>query len=392
MHFNEGQLKAFIDDELDGPLWEQVNDHLESCLGCQTRLAELAAQAERVQALVELTAPRPSEAAVTAQVARARFDIFVSRKESNTMFEKLFPRRYRPVWFALGLIIILVIGFAVPQVRAIANSFLGLFRLQQFAVVQVNPGTLPEQLGSSAQLESMLSQDVRFEEFGEPQEVSSVADASELSGIPVRLPTAIEGEMGLLVTPAARATFNIDLQHVQVLLGEIGYSDVQFPPELDGAVVTVDLPNGVTAAFGECEFDSQAAREEGYDPDDPDTPRLPRCTTLVQIPSPSISAPPGLDVSGIGQAFLQILGMSAEDAARFSENIDWTTTLVVPIPINGTQYQEVPVDGVTGTLILQEMDDQPLQYLLMWVKGGIVYALTGPGSSTTALTIADSLE
>jgi hypothetical protein len=43
-------------------------------------------------------------------------------------------------------------------------------------------------------------------------------------------------------------------------------------------------------------------------------------------------------------------------------------------------------------LIEQNMNDHPRQYMLMWVKDGIIYALTGPGSGRTGLRIAESLQ
>jgi hypothetical protein len=81
--------------------------------------------------------------------------------------------------------------------------------------------------------------------------------------------------------------------------------------------------------------------------------------------------------------------MSPEEAASFAENVDWTTTLVVPVPRYGTNYQEVAVDGVTGALIQQAGDNE---YLLFWVKDGMVYALSGPGDSQAALEIGNSLK
>ena len=127
------------------------------------------------------------------------------------------------------------------------------------------------------------------------------------------------------------------------------------------------------------------------DPDMP-LPDLSQCTTLMQFPSPEISAPPGLDIAGIGETLLQVLGMSPEEAAQFSRSVDWTTTLIIPIPRYGTEYQDVFVDGVEGTLIMQSIRSQFPEYLLIWVKDGIVYALAGPGDTTAALEIAESLE
>jgi hypothetical protein len=121
-------------------------------------------------------------------------------------------------------------------------------------------------------------------------------------------------------------------------------------------------------------------------------PRLPHCTTLVQMPSPEVNAPPGLNVAQVGEAYLQLLGMDAEEARAFSESVDWTSTFVVPIPRYGTSTETVSVDGVEGAFIQQDLRDHAKQYLLMWVKEGILYALTGPGGLEDALRVAGSIQ
>ena len=83
--------------------------------------------------------------------------------------------------------------------------------------------------------------------------------------------------------------------------------------------------------------------------------------------------------------------MSAEQAAAFTSTVDWTSTLVVPIPKNASTYEQVAVDGVTGTLIQRPADDYP-QFALIWVKDGIIYAISGLGTnSQQALDMANSL-
>jgi hypothetical protein len=99
-----------------------------------------------------------------------------------------------------------------------------------------------------------------------------------------------------------------------------------------------------------------------------------------------------LDLSLIGQAYLQLLGMSQEQAAHFANNVDWTTTFVIPIPTGSAHYSDVVVDGVPGTLIEQDNQSPDPQYMLLWIKDGIVYALTGPGDANTALLIGNSLK
>jgi hypothetical protein len=136
---------------------------------------------------------------------------------------------------------------------------------------------------------------------------------------------------------------------------------------------------------------AQEAREAGFDPDNPKSPFV-DCTRLVQLASPSINAPEGLDIARLGEVFLQLLGMDPDEAARFSQTVDWTTTLVVPIPRYETSYQEVQVDGVQGWFIEEAYSRSDEKYMLVWIKDGVVYALSGPGDQATALAIASSLK
>ncbi|MDD5370632.1 MAG: hypothetical protein PHQ40_16240, partial [Anaerolineaceae bacterium] len=66
-------------------------------------------------------------------------------------------------------------------------------------------------------------------------------------------------------------------------------------------------------------------------------------------------------------------------------------SLVIPIPKNAATYAQIPVDGVTGTLIQRPADDAP-QFALVWVKNGIIYAIGGLGSnSQQAIQMANTL-
>lgn len=387
MHLTDGELRAFHDQELGAGESERARTHLLDCQRCQQRGAELARRADEAGHYLASLAPIPEEIPRSSETARAHLEARRSEKEKMSMIQKIFARPYRPAWIALGVIAILAAGLAFPSVRAIANSFLGLFRVQTVTVVQVNPGDLPNQLGSSEQFRQLISDDVTVQEMGEPEEVSSAAEASRLAGISVRLPTDIAGEPRLVVQPGTFISFEIDLPRVRALLSEIGQGEIDLPRELDGATVTLDLPTMVGASYGNCE----PQPGPGDDPDEPY--RSSRdCTTLVQLASPEISAPPGLDVASLGQAFLQLLGMSPEEAAQFSQTVDWTTTLVIPIPRYGTTYQEVQVDGVAGTLIWEGNPGGSSNYVLVWVKDGVVYSLTGRGTRSSALSIANSLK
>ena len=140
-----------------------------------------------------------------------------------------------------------------------------------------------------------------------------------LAGYAVRLPARLDNQAGLFVQPAASATFNVDLKRIQAILAEVGRSDIQLPAELDGAAVSIELPAGVTAQYGSCKQTWKLRNCKIMTRTHPHVTAGSDCTTLVQMPSPSISAPPGLDVAALGQAYLQVLGMSPEEAASFAK-------------------------------------------------------------------------
>lgn len=347
---------------------------------------------KRIEPRLTVLDPQDHEAPQPTQQALARFKSRYVTKEKSSMFERLFNRKYRFAWIAVGAIAILGVAMLFPQVRAIGSSFLGLFRVEQFTILQVDPDEIEERLSSASHFEYLLSEDVQVEEIGEQQEVADAAQASNLAGIPVRLPAEFKGEAQLEVQPGMNASFQVDISKIQALLDEMGYPDLKLPPDLDGAVVSMTVPVSVTASFGGCGYAVEYDPEQGFDPDEPPPPGIFNCTTLIQVASPEISAPPGLDLAGLGEIFLQVLGMTPEEAARFTNTVDWTTTLVIPIPRYGTEYQDVFVDGVEGTLIMQNQRSDFPEYLLVWIKDGVVYALAGQGNADTAMRIAESLE
>jgi len=388
-HLSQGELRAYLDQAADTRDHSRAAAHLATCPRCQAQARAIQVRAEGVNAHLASLDAGISQPPLPAGTARRRLAARISdsQKEKQNMWNKLTSRSLRPVWIVLAVVALLAVSMAFEPVRAVANSFLGLFRVEQIRVVEVDPDKLSSQFADGSQFDQLLSQDTQVEEFGEPQDVANAAEASQAAGFTVRLPSEAQGEAKLTVQPGSRATFTVDMELVKAVLQEIGQPDIKLPADLNGAKIVLDVPASVIAQYGEC-------KSEQAPPRDPDNPRPERiesfnCTSLVQLPSPTISAPPGLDMTAIGEAYLQILGMDKEEAHSFASNVDWTTTFVVPIPQRGTEYQDVQVDGVIGTLVWQAYRDE---YALMWVKNGILYGLSGPGDSDTALELAGSIK
>lgn len=391
MHLSEQEISFYLLGDESDPEVLRIATHLVACPACQEKADKLTPSGVQVLEHLSVLGPGSEEAAQPAHLAFAEFKQKYSNKERTNMFERIFNHKYRFAWVAFTVVAFIAISMLFPQVRAIGSSFLGLFRVEQFTIIQVDPENIEEQLGSSSNFEYLLAEDVQVEKFGEMQEVDSREEAASLAGFDIRLPRGATGETQLLVQPGAKVSLLVDMKKVQALLDELGISDLNLPSNLDGAEVSMELPVAVGASFGNCILSPEMVREAEADPDGA-FPDLSQCVTLTQFPSPEISAPPGLDIASIGQAFLQVLGMTPEDALQFSQTVDWSTTLVVPIPRYGTDYQDVMVDGVKGTLIMQSAESEFPRYMLVWIRDGIVYALTGPGDAQSAVDLANSID
>jgi hypothetical protein len=386
MHLDDGEIKSYLDLELPEAESTRIQEHLASCERCQALARELQARSGLVTSRLEALQPGGAENPAPASVARVRLQESYIDKEKIPMINKIFSKQYRFAWAALGVIAVLGIAMLFPSVRAAANSFLGLFRVQQITLVSVDSGDMPDRLAASRQLETLMSDEANFEEVGEYQVVDDASQASQVAGIPVRLPADLGEPAKIEIQQGGKMSMTVDLARIQAVLEEIGRSDIQLPPEIDGAEVSVNIPVAVQASFGDCLYE-----EREFDPDS-EAPMPKDCTRLIQAASPEINAPPGLDIAKLGQAFLEVAGMSPEKAAEFSQSVDWSNTLVIPVPSNIGSYKEVTVDGVPGKLVWNRQQPDEPEYMLMWVKDGVVYGLAGRGEKEEALQIANSLQ
>jgi hypothetical protein len=181
----------------------------------------------------------------------------------------------------------------------------------------------------------------------------------------------------------------VDRPKVQAVLDEAGRSDLVLPESVDGARISVDIPAAASVAFGTCP--KPGSDVAGNTEQSTTERRYPDCVILAQIPSPSVNAPADLDIEALARIGLEFTGMSPEEAAELTSTVNWTSTLLVPIPRNAAVNEQVSVDGVTGTLIQRSSAEAP-QFALLWVKDGIIYAISGLGTnSQQAIDMANSL-
>lgn len=384
-HLTDGELRAALDGELD------VNGlaHLEACTDCQSRQRHLQSESEKIAYRLAFLAGTDQQVP-QPQRAWNQFSQRLLTKKENSMFKKMFA--FPVIRFGTAVLVILALVLAFPGTRALAGELLNLFRIRQVTAVPVDFTGLEQLTGDGAlgnQFTELISNSVNItDEPGELVEAADAAQASQLSGFNVRLPQSLTPAQ-IYVMDSAAFSMTVDRAKAQALLDEAGRSDLVLPESVDGADISVTIPSSVSAAYGTC----PKPQKDDSGSEEVERQLYRDCVILAQIPSPSVNAPADLDINQLAQIGLEFTGMTAEEAAAFTSTVDWTSTLVVPIPNNSATYEQVSVDGVTGTLIQRpSREGEPTTFALLWVKDGIVYAISGRGDkSGQALEMANSL-
>jgi hypothetical protein len=330
---------------------------------------------DHVQGALEKSGSISSSPAYSPHRALSR--LLVRQKESQ--MKSIFKR---PIFAITSFVLVIAIALAFSPVRAFASSFLSLFRVEQVKVVSFDPASLEKyqnsMQGSKDQIEQYFQQNITTTHQGSYQKVTSTDEAASLAGFTPLLPGGSE-ITSLGVNPAEHIELTLDTDLFNTVFEGLGHPETKLPAEMNGKKVTVDVPAFVSLGIGTCPQTAEGVKSDL-------SAESSECTGLIEMPSPTINAPDGLDVSGLSQTVLQIMGMSAEDARSFSESTDWTTTLVIPVPTgDGVKSSQVNIGSAPGTLIT---DEKTSHYTLIWFKNGLIFSLFGTGSTETAIQTA----
>lgn len=375
---SEGELRAYLDGEL--PVREQaaLQAHLEVCADCQALTLHLASDrdwvGERLATLSLLEEAPPETAQAWAQLNEKTKDQSDLKARMPFMSGELF-RRMRPAAAVLVLVLVIVVAFSFEPVRVAAEDFLSIFRVSRFSVMPVDDAEWErmEELGSVLEQNFFLGEPVMVEESA-PQLVSTVEEAAGLAGFAVRapefLPEGFELEE-IQVSGRGYGHLPVDLESARAMFEMLELDPSLLPDSLGRAPLEI--------AMSPLVFQTWRYRDSAS-------------LILVQGPSPTVGYPDDVDPAGLAAAVLQLLGMEEDEAQRLSESVDWTNTLVLPIPADIVSFQEVTIDGVAGLLLSETRDERGASSALMWQNNDLVYFLEGTVSVDTIMDIALSLE
>ncbi len=303
----------------------------------------------------------------------AAYERFVSRYGSP---KNRAPIR-RPVWMGAAAACALIALLSFAPARSWGQRILSMLRVQKVAVVPVDMEAISSATNGHEKLLAQMISDrvVVTMKPGEPTPVSGAAAASSAAGFEVKTLDGLGTPSRILVRDEAAFHVQLDRDRMLALLEAAGRSDISLPNSVDGSEIAVHIPRVVDIAYGECT-----------------APRSQTCVHFTQVPSPTISLPPSLDIASLAEAALQVTGMTPAEAKSFCQTVDWSSTLVIPIPRNGSTSRTVPVNGVNGTLVETAASNRHgAEYILVWVQGHRIFSLSGSGDSGQALAVAESL-
>ena len=402
---HDGNLRRHLDGELAGAELAEVMAHVASCGDCRGRFAKLGAARAETEELLATLAPSADNVVINPATAYTEFaNQFAAEREPRNWMNRLLAPRWRPAWGLAVVALIVAILVSLNPVRSWAQRVLAMLRVQKIQVVTIDPATLMSSSEPDPHPYKLFNQFVADNvvvtmDPGKPDIVSDLASAAQLTGYPIRVIGSLGTPHSIEVNGETAFQMTINRDRVATLLDEIGRSDIHIPESANGALIAVHIPKTVISMYGDCPVwhahatsnsQSQAAALAERKMERMANIKDTNCTYLVQAPSPTVSIPPDLNMSDFAEAALELAGMSPAEARSFCQTVDWSSTLVVPIPRTSSSYETVTVDGVEGTLIT-ETHSQGNRYSLLWIKNGVIHSLAGHGNSSDALSLAASL-
>ncbi|MEA3407919.1 MAG: zf-HC2 domain-containing protein [Chloroflexota bacterium] len=370
---SDGRLRAFLDDELTPDQRARVVAHLDHCERCTRRLAELEAAAEIAAGAFSRVAPDEvphMEPTLARQRAATGAPIAVRNTGANPFIvwrERVM--RNRKVWysFAAGVAaLLLVVGlFSFAPTRAVARQFLSLFRVQDFAVVEVDPDEALMGEASALFEKEVLAQEPELIRDEPSVQVNSLEEAREAAGFAVRMPAYFPGEDDPImeIKGATEMRMEVEAEGLALLLELAGMDPDLVPQELEGDIHAL-APAVVSI------------RNDHFQ--------------VIQVWKPTIEYPEGLKAEVMGEAGLRLLGVPAAKAKRIAKEIDWSNTMLLPVPTNLAEIQETEIAGAKA-VYLRPTREADQSAALLFQKEGVVYMVAGSGSLQSLSDIAASM-
>jgi anti-sigma factor RsiW len=373
-HYDDGALRAYLDEQLPDAERTEIGAHLTSCAQCQTQLAEISALVGAVSARLAQPANEPAAPSLEAALARLRPQLASASTARKRLVSAPGLSARRRLAAGLSIAAALVLAFSlvlglVPGAGAAAAQFLQMFRAQSVIYVSVSP-TRVQQV-QQLQLDPntlFLSKPTRISPAPTQQTADSLTQASSLSGFSAQAPASFPSAPTTTtyqVDGQSAYQLQVNVKTLREALTTLGVTDVTIPDALGAQPITIQLPPTVRSQY--------AGKDYTF--------------SLIQGTSPTVTLPDGVSLAELGRAALEVYGMSPSEARALSQQIDWRSTLVFPFPAGMSAIQEVAVGDAQG-MLFKATKNGARDYLIYWQRGSRFYVLEAAGNG---LSVAEAL-
>lgn len=388
-HPDGGELRSWLDGELDDRQAQRVADHLDGCADCRTALALSTERAAWTAARLIALDASSAEALNATGLTRIRARASDAATNSPTLpvwrpnpMALLSTSRFRPALLAVAAVLAVAALFVSPTAQTLANDLLSIFRVKRFVAITYDPNQPFRNLLD-------LSEFGTFNATPRPSQrtASNAAEAGRLAGFEVKLPLdpALGNPAEFMIQDRIETTFTFDVAKARAYLAKRGEKSFTIPDQFDGAKLTITVPPVVTAVYG-----------------DPANPRA-RTTAgvtsgaaqgawngvvLVQAISPTVKVDGRVTLDDLRKLLLSMPGLPAETVAQIRAIDDWTSTLPVPVPKGVGITRDVRINGNPGIALA---DNTGAGGMILWTRDGLVYAVAGTRTADELTRIASAV-
>lgn len=366
---DHGLLRAYLDDALSPQQSAEIATHLASCASCRENVGTLRASASQVSTLLgppaTLTDPEAAFARLTSRIASQS-----EQTPRRTMTQTQRWSRVRRSWVGTaGAALALVSLLLFPPVRAAADELLQVFRVRQVVFFPVDPARVDQLEELDIAVPTLFAREPTIlNSPAPPRDVEAVGEASQAVGFPVRAPAALPTtptERSITVRDRTLLSMQVNVDALRQMLAIAGIDDVTLPDALGDEPITIDVSPWAAQRYAGPDWSIE----------------------LYQGRSPDVTLPEGVDLATLGRTGLRVLGMSEAEAETVSRQIDWTSTLVVPIPPRVQDVRSVSVGGHDG-LLVGTSEERSQSWLLYWQEDDLFYILEANGTLSDAEVLA----
>ncbi len=382
MHYDEGRLLAYLDEEISAPERAEVAAHLTDCDECRGRLADVRAD-------------RDAAASALASLQPAAEVVALPARPSAPVPEAPARRSAWSTYVAVAAAAALIVGaFAFAPVRSAAADLLRIFRVQNVQTVTLSQADLESiqtaLKAGTGHIDLKSLGEVWIDGVRTPPKPVALAAAQAAVDFPVVLPADAGGAPVITLQPAQSYRFKLHVPAINAALKAYG-SDRTLPDSVDAKVFAVNLSPVVTARYGSDPVAYKKALAAGATPGAPPV-------FVGEGRGPELVVPEGVDAAQLRDVLVNLPFLPQSVRDQLTAMKDWQSTLIIP-NIDGTA-RPVTIDGTAAILVSPKsaardlrgkLGPLPDSATIIWNQDGVVRAVGGPISEEKATGLAKSM-